>query len=569
MLALVGCADDKRGRDVGIVGGGGPQADDPDGEIPRFLPREGGIERRWLVVLATDDMDDEDEGAVHDRVDALADEYVAGVEQRYSRALAGFLADVDEEGARAISEDARVRFVEQDGYTRINEVQSGATWGLDRIDQRASALDGRYAYETTGAGVTAYIIDTGIEFGHTEFAGRAERGTDLIADGQDGVDCNGHGTHVAGTVGGRTYGVAKDVSLVAVRAYDCNGDGQLSRDISAIEWVAANAVRPAVANMSASGGASPSYATAVQKMTDAGIPFVVAAGNASADACSYSPANVPDAITVGATNRDDGLADFSNTGSCVDVLAPGVGITSAWHTAADATNTIDGTSMASPHVAGIVARYLEGHPGADVSEVTEAILSSATSGTATPPAGTTDLLAFASVEATMPADPDGSGDACPAEWRGDGICDECLGDDPDCDGNGSGESGGTEGGDDTCPAEYYGDGICDVCLGDDPDCDDGGSGGGTEGGDDMSCPAEWYDDGICDDCLGDDPDCGIDPDDSCPAEYYGDGVCDECLGDDPDCDDTGGGGSGGGEYCPDEWYGDGYCDECFGDDPDC
>ncbi|HWB80105.1 MAG TPA: S8 family serine peptidase, partial [Nannocystaceae bacterium] len=304
--------------------------------------------------------------------------------------------------------------------------------------------------------------------------------------------------------------------------------------------------------------------TAVAKMTDAGIPFVVAAGNASADACSYSPANVPDAITVGATDRDDKLASFSNTGSCVDVLAPGVSITSAWNSSNSDTNTIDGTSMAAPHVAGIVARYLEGHPSAAVDEIADAIISSATTGTATVPSGTTDRIAFASVEASAPAEPDGSGEECPQEWRGDGICDACLGDDPDCDGDqGGGTEGGTEdGGSEECPEEWRGDGICDVCLGDDPDCDEPEP--DASGGEDPSCPPEYYDDGICDECLGNDPDCGVDPSDDCPAEYYGDGVCDECLGDDPDCDD-----GGGGEYCPDEWYGDGICDECLGDDPDC
>jgi len=245
-----------------------------------------------------------------------------------------------------------------------------------------------YEYVETGYGVTAYIIDTGIRFDHSEFGGRAVSGFDAI-DGGSADDCNGHGTHVAGTVGGGTYGVAKDVRLVAVRVLGCDGSGATSGVIAGIDWVTANATAgrylPAVANMSLGGGASASLDTAVRYSIAAGVSYAVAAGNGNflgiaQNACNYSPARVAEAMTIGATNNTDTRASWSNYGDCVDWFAPGVGITSAWSTSPTATNTIGGTSMATPHTTGVAALYLQAHSTASPQEVRDALFAAATKG---------------------------------------------------------------------------------------------------------------------------------------------------------------------------------------------
>ena len=252
-----------------------------------------------------------------------------------------------------------VQYVEQVQEYTTQTTQSNATWGLDRIDQKDLPLSRTYNYSSTGAGVTAYIIDTGILLSHNEFGGRASWGQTFVG-GQD-TDCNGHGTHVAGTVGGSTYGVAKGVSLIAVKVLNCAGSGSTTSVVGGVDWVATHHQNgDAVANMSLGGGASPSIDGAVTKAIGDGVVFVVAAGNSSANACNYSPARVGAAITVGATTSTDARASYSNFGSCLDVFAPGSGITSAWKNSSTATKTISGTSMASPHVAGAVARVLSG-----------------------------------------------------------------------------------------------------------------------------------------------------------------------------------------------------------------
>jgi subtilisin family serine protease len=268
---------------------------------------------------------------------------------------------------------------------RVFTIESNATWGLDRIDQRALPLSTTYRYTNTGSGVRAYIIDTGILTTHREFGGRAVGGYTAIKDGRGTTDCNGHGTHVAGTVGGATYGVAKAVQLVAVRVLDCSGWGTTSGVIAGLDWVTAHRQKPAVANMSLGGGASTSLDDAVRRMISSGVATAVAAGNGNAaliaqDACKYSPARVAEAMTVSATDKTDTKASWANYGSCVDWFAPGVSIKSAWNTSTTATNTISGTSMATPHTTGVAALYLQSHTAASPSTVRSALYSLTTKG---------------------------------------------------------------------------------------------------------------------------------------------------------------------------------------------
>ena len=305
--------------------------------------------------------------------------------ESFGRVLNGFTAKLDSQALAAVEQDPAVDFVEQDQVLRLDATQTNATWGLDRIDQRDRPLSTTYSYDKTGAGVKAFIIDTGIRLTHSDLGGRATSGYDAI-DGGSADDCNGHGTHVAGTVGGTTYGVAKSVSLVAVRVLDCSGSGSTSGVIAGVNWVTNNrGTGPAVANMSLGGGVSGALDTAVNNSINAGVTYALAAGNSNANACNSSPARTPNAITVGATTSSDARASYSNYGTCVDIFAPGSSITSAWYTSNSATNTISGTSMASPHVAGAAAVYLEANPSAAPAQVASALIAAATTGKVTNP----------------------------------------------------------------------------------------------------------------------------------------------------------------------------------------
>ncbi len=338
--------------------------------------------------------------------------YGGKVSQRFA-ALKGYAATLDAAELAKVRSDPSVAYVEQDQVVSLSSTQTDATWGLDRIDQRNLPLSTTYTYTPTGAGVDAYVIDTGILTSHQQFSGRTAAGYSAISDGRGTTDCNGHGTHVAGTVGGSTYGVAKGVTVIPVRVLGCNGSGTNAGVIAGMDWVASNRSGPSVANMSLGGGASQATDDAIARMTGSGVTVVVAAGNENQNACNVSPARASSAITVGSTTRTDARSSFSNFGSCVDVFAPGSDITSAWYTSTTATNTISGTSMASPHVAGVAALYLEGSPTASAATVTNAITGTATTGVVTGAgSGSPNRLAYSMLSGGGTTTPPPTGGAC-------------------------------------------------------------------------------------------------------------------------------------------------------------
>ena len=330
-------------------------------------------------------------------IEQLLPEWAGTVTARFDHALNGFSAVMTEAQAIALSQDSRVRFVEEDSVMEALVTQTNPPWGLDRIGQRDLPLNQTYSFTTTGTGVTAYIIDTGIRRTHQQFGGRAVIGFDAIGDGQNTNDCNGHGTHVSGTVGGSTFGVAKNVRLVAVRVLACNGSGSNAGVIAGVNFVTSNhqAGAPAVANMSLGGGASAALDAAVRNSIADGVTYAIAAGNSNTNAANSSPARVAEAITVGATTMTDARSSFSNFGSVVDIFAPGSSILSSFNTSNTATATLSGTSMATPHVAGVAARILQANPGFTPAQVRNEIVNTATlnhlSGI---PSGTANRLLF-------------------------------------------------------------------------------------------------------------------------------------------------------------------------------
>jgi subtilisin family serine protease len=335
------------------------------------------IENSYIVVL---DDDVVGERGLYSIAPYIANEMAAvhrgNLQHVYQNALNGFAIQMSADDAERLSEDFRVKFVEEDGVVTADVTQSNPPWGLDRIDQRNLPLSATYTYNWTGSGVRAYVIDTGIRTTHTQFGGRASNVFDAF--GGNGADCNGHGTHVAGTIGGSTYGVAKSSMPRGVRVLDCNGSGSTSGVIAGVDWVTNNHINPAVANMSLGGGASSALDTAVNNLANSGVPIAVAAGNSNTDACTQSPARAANAITVGSTTTSDARSSFSNFGVCLDIFAPGSGILSAWFSSDTATATLSGTSMASPHVAGVAALYKQFSPGASATTVRNAIVNGST-----------------------------------------------------------------------------------------------------------------------------------------------------------------------------------------------
>ncbi|MEH0406081.1 S8 family peptidase [[Kitasatospora] papulosa] len=311
----------------------------------------------------------------------LAKEYGGTLQRTYKSAINGFSASgLSETEAERLAADPAVSKVVQNKKFHIDATQDNPpSWGLDRIDQAETAGDGAYTYpDAAGGDVTAYVIDTGVRVTHKDFEGRATSGFDAVDNDEDADDGNGHGTHVAGTIAGAAHGVAKKAKIVAVRVLDDAGSGTTEQVVAGIDWVTANHEGPSVANMSLGGGADPALDAAVEKAIASGVTFAVAAGNESSDAGEGSPSRVPEAITVASSTEDDEQSSFSNFGSVVDIYAPGSDITSAWNDSDDATNTISGTSMATPHVVGAAAVYLGGHPDATPEEVAKALTDGAT-----------------------------------------------------------------------------------------------------------------------------------------------------------------------------------------------
>ncbi len=356
---------------------------------------KGIIKNQYIVIL------NKDIGPAKDFAQNIAKQHGGRVLQSYDSALKGFAIYLPDMAGTAFIEamkkNPQVLSVENDTVVNIDATtQSNPDWGLDRIDQKALPLNSTYAYSQTGSGTTAYIVDTGILSTHQEFSGRVLNGYTAISDGNGTTDCNGHGTHVAGTVGGTTYGVAKSVKLVPVRILGCDGSGASSNVIAGLDWILKNGSKPAVVNMSLGGAASSSLDSAVENLYNNGYVMVVAAGNSNTDACTSSPARTSNAITVAATDNTDTRASYSNYGSCVDIFAPGSQINSSWIGSNTATKVLNGTSMATPHVAGVVAEMLQSTPTATPQTISANLLNQATSNVVKNPSGSPNRLLYKS-----------------------------------------------------------------------------------------------------------------------------------------------------------------------------
>ena len=345
----------------------------------------------------------------------LSSLYGGSIRKIYSNALRGYSVSMSPQQAEELSRNERVRFVEEDSVVSVSSTQTGAGWNLDRVDQRSLPLNTTFDYTGTGAGAHVYIVDSGIRVTHQEFGGRASVSLDLVGDGQNGNDCMGHGTHVAGTAVGATYGVAKNAFVHAVRVLNCSGQGQISNMVAAVDWITANRINPAVVNISiTAAGSVPSLETAVTNSVASGVVFTISAGNSAYDACAYSPGRTPAAITVGATMEGDDRASFSNFGQCVDIFAPGWQILSAGIADDTAPRVMNGTSMAAPLVAGVAAVYRGANPSAAPSTVTQVLVNASTTGVVTNIDGTSpNKLLYSWLGSAPPPTPTPSPTATP------------------------------------------------------------------------------------------------------------------------------------------------------------